>query len=136
MNDRAILNDNNKEFAKKCFKKIVDVGIDFKLSKATKKKIFDNKYKEKIFEMPKENQSIEDIIKEMEESVLPYCTNWSSPNFMGFPDAGNSIAGISRCNLFRFFATKFSKRKYMCTNWNIYGNSCYKMAKRNCWLSK
>ncbi len=38
---------------------------------------------------------MEDIIEEIKEDILPYCTNFSSNNFMGFPDAGNSIAGIS-----------------------------------------
>ena len=95
MEEKNVLNNETKEYAKKCFKEIIDIGTDFKLNEKTKKKVFDNKHKEKIFEMPNETQSVENIIKEMEENILPYCTNWSSPNFMGFPDAGNSIAGIS-----------------------------------------
>ena len=34
--------------------------------------------------------------------MLPYCTNFSSPNFMGFPDAGNSVASLGGALLYNF----------------------------------
>lgn len=92
---KKVLNEQTKDYAKECFKEAIDIGVDFKLNEQVKKQKIDNKTIEKIYEMPKETKSIEDILTEMQEEVLPYCTNWSSPNFMGFPDAGNSIAGIT-----------------------------------------
>lgn len=92
---KKVLNEQTKDYAKECFKEAIDIGVDFKLNEQVKKQKIDDKTIEKIYEMPKETKSIEDILTEMKEEVLPYCTNWSSPNFMGFPDAGNSIAGIT-----------------------------------------
>ncbi|MBU1070843.1 DegT/DnrJ/EryC1/StrS family aminotransferase [Patescibacteria group bacterium] len=42
------------------------------------------------------------ILKEFERDILPYCTNFSSPNFMGFPDSGNSVAALGGGMLYNF----------------------------------
>lgn len=97
------LDKGNKKKAKQIFSKIIDLGIDFKLQDCvTKKQITISKGKKLITRIPKDGIDIDDIIKEFAEDILPYCTNFSSTNFMGFPDSGNSIAGISGAILYNF----------------------------------
>lgn len=91
-----ILNNQNKEYASKIFHEIIDIGVDFKLQKNVLNEKFDfEKYKETICRLPENGENMEELIKEIRNNILPYCTNFSSSNFMGFPDAGNSIAAIS-----------------------------------------
>ena len=91
-----ILSNENKEYASKIFHEIVDIGVDFKLQKDVLNEKFDfEKYKENICKLPENGENMEELIEEIKNDILPYCTNFSSSNFMGFPDAGNSIAAIS-----------------------------------------
>lgn len=90
-----ILNLKNKEFAKDELKKIVDMGIDFKCQQEFAKKQFSTSQINKILEIPKNGENLDDLINYFKEDILPYCSNFSTTNFMGFPDAGNSIAGLS-----------------------------------------
>ena len=45
--------------------------------------------------MPIEGVELDKLVEKFKEEILPYCSNFSTTNFMGFPDAGNSIAGLS-----------------------------------------
>lgn len=90
-----ILNDENKDYAKRCFNEIIDMGIDFKLENKVNEKHFDRKDIEKLLILPKEESTPNKIISEFKRDILPFCTNFSNSKFMGFPDAGNSISGIS-----------------------------------------
>ena len=94
--DRNVLNEETKDYAEKIFNKIIKLGIEFKLKdEVLLKKVDSEKIKNQIYQLPEEGENMENIIKEIKDDILPYCTNFSSNNFMGFPDAGNSIAGIS-----------------------------------------
>lgn len=96
MSQGLILNKENVEYSKQLLNKIVNIGLEFKLKENVRDKHFSiSKTKEKLYKMPLEETNIEDIIKYMEEEILPYCSNFSSNKFMGFPDAGNSIGGLS-----------------------------------------
>lgn len=44
---------------------------------------------------PINGTELKELLKKFQTEILPYCSNFSNENFMGFPDAGNSIAGIS-----------------------------------------
>lgn len=90
-----IINKNNKEYAKECFKEAVELGLNFKLNNKVNEKHFDLNMLNDLMEIPMEEQGNKSVIKEFEEKILPYCTNFSNEKFMGFPDAGNSIAGIT-----------------------------------------
>ncbi|PVH91212.1 PLP-dependent transferase [Periconia macrospinosa] len=89
--------DNNE--AREFFKKVIDLGISFKTSpnvfservKAVPSKVtFDR--------MPKAGLSFEGLMQEFEDITLS-SSNWSSPNFLGFPDAANSVAGLAAAML-------------------------------------
>lgn len=98
-----ILNKKNKLEAKKFFEKIVDIGIEFKTQdKVTQKHLSAENGKKLITKLPVRGKSPDKVLDEFLEKVLPYCTNFSSPNFMGFPDAGNSVASIGAALLYNF----------------------------------
>lgn len=44
--------------------------------------------------LPQEGAPLRDVLSVFKAEILPYCTNFSSPRFMGFPDAGNALAPI------------------------------------------
>ena len=48
----------------------------------------------KIGEFPVNGESFEDLYREICENIIPYCSDFHNVSFMGFPDSGNSIAGI------------------------------------------
>lgn len=89
-----ILNTKNKEVAKEELKRIIDIGIDFKCKKNFADKQFSKEQIEELLEIPIEGKNLKDLLKYFKNHILPYCSNFSTTNFMGFPDAGNSIAGI------------------------------------------
>lgn len=92
-----ILNNQNHKYAQKLLHQVVDSGIDFKLHKEFKQHNMSgyNWEDSSIFEFPYIGSDLPDLILLFEKEVLPYCTNFSSETFMGFPDSGNSIAGIA-----------------------------------------
>ncbi len=90
-----ILNEESRKQAKDFFSKIVDMGIDFKLGdRVTNKRISKEKAECLISDLPEKSSSTADVLKEFEHEILPYCTNFSSKKFLGFPDAGNSVGAI------------------------------------------
>ena len=98
-----ILNKNNKEESKRFFERIIDLGIEFKIQdKVTPKHLSIDVGKKLITQFPAEGKEPEEILEEFVKEVLPYCTNFSSPNFMGFPDAGNSVASLGGALLYNF----------------------------------
>lgn len=94
--DKNVLNRKNRDYAERIFNDVINLGIEFKLKdEVALKKVDFEKIHNQLCQLPEEGKSMDDIIKEIKDYILPYCTNFSSNNFMGFPDAGNSIAGIS-----------------------------------------
>ena len=95
MKENFILNNNNKEDAKKYIDEIVDIGIEFKLQDDFRKKQISDDVIDKLYKMPVKPSEMKTIISTVKEEILPYCSNFGTVKFMGFPDAGNSIAGLS-----------------------------------------
>ena len=94
--NKEILNNENKETAEKLFEQIIKLGVNFKLEdEVTKRKVDFSKIQGELCDLPIKGENMEKILKIIENKILPYCTNFSSTKFMGFPDAGNSIAGIT-----------------------------------------
>lgn len=90
------LNRDNKEPVRAIIDKFIDTGIEFKLQENVRKKDFDlpknGSYKPEP--IPNKGKELESILEEFKDKYLPSCENWSSVNFMGFPDAGNSVPAI------------------------------------------
>lgn len=90
------LTNSNKDLVKHIIERVVKIGVDFK----TREKILTYKSFEDIYRMidepiPEIGKSIDEVINYVEDNVVPYSTNFSSPYSMAFPDAGNSIAALS-----------------------------------------
>ena len=90
-----ILNNENKEYAKKCFDKAINIGIDFKLNQDVIEKHIDNTFMENMLSLPINESTPESVLNDFKNEILPFCTNFSNKKFTGFPDAGNSISGIT-----------------------------------------
>jgi L-2,4-diaminobutyrate decarboxylase len=90
------ISDNNTNAAKSFFYEAIDLGLDFKSQKNVRLGKFENlKINNFVEDLPIEGMPLEDIIDEFKVRYLPYSYNFSSPRFMGFPDAGNSVAAIT-----------------------------------------
>ena len=50
---------------------------------------------QELLKTPIKGTNLDELIESFKNEMLPYCSNFSTANFMGFPDAGNSIAGLS-----------------------------------------
>src|SRR5689334_6851339 len=95
LTDNFISNDS-KEDAKQAFVKAIDTGLAFKLQSDVRETSLEGLIPENFFdEMPLNGRSMAEVQQEFETRFLPYSYNFASPNFMGFPDAGNSIAAIT-----------------------------------------
>lgn len=90
------LTESNKDLARELFINAIDEGLNFKLQEDVRTGDFSQlKAEDFIDALPEAGQPIETVQKEFNDRFLPYCYNFASPNFMGFPDAGNSIAAIA-----------------------------------------
>lgn len=88
------INGRNDEEVKKYINEVVDLGIQFKKRSQVRNSELDLEKIKEITEIPETGTDINYLLEVFEEKVLPYCTNFSSENFMGFPDSGNSISGL------------------------------------------
>lgn len=96
MDTTNFLNNDNKDFARQMFMEAIDRGISFKLQPQVRiGKIDDLQPETFVEDIPEYGKSIEAVQQEFADRFLPYCYNFASPQFMGFPDAGNSIAAIT-----------------------------------------
>lgn len=92
----AYLSEDNKHQALDLFNQVVYMGCDFKLrEQITVPYTFDEIYKLVSEALPQQGMNLQLLLGDVEKKILPYCTNFSSPYAMAFPDAGNSIAAIS-----------------------------------------
>lgn len=92
---KEILNKTNESYGRECFDEAINMCLDFKLDNKVNEKIFNRQEASKLYELPVNESTTMDTINDFKNNVLPYCTNFSSNKFMGFPDAGNSIPGIT-----------------------------------------
>ena len=90
-----VLNKENEEYAYKCFNEAVKTGMNFKLNNKVMEKHFNKNNLENLTKLPVNGLSVDKTIEEFNKDILPYCTNFASSKFMGFPDAGNTISGIT-----------------------------------------
>ncbi len=94
--EKFILGPNNKAEALKNLQRAVEIGMNFKLQESVaSKSISADDVSRIITTLDRDPASMDDLFREFEELVLPFCTNFASPRFMGFPDAANSVASIS-----------------------------------------
>ncbi|KAJ7601751.1 pyridoxal phosphate-dependent transferase, partial [Mycena rosella] len=89
-------NDNN-EAIRELLHRVVDLGIDFKTSEnvsAQGQGMSSEREHVSFTAMPDSGISPDELVRAYEE-IASKSSNWGSPNFLGFPDAGNNMAGLA-----------------------------------------
>ncbi len=99
------MNDVLSNNYRKWLHEVLDLSIDFKLDSRVNKKIISNSDIKKLLarKLPFEGIDLDDILDSFKTEVMPFCTNFSSKNFMGFPDSGNSVAALGASIIKDFF---------------------------------
>jgi L-2,4-diaminobutyrate decarboxylase len=91
-----ILDPDNSEEVERLLQQVLRDGMDFKLQDEVAQKTLKPGEEQTFIEpFPEKGIPVEELIRDFRERMLPYCTNFSSPQFTGFPDAGNSVAAIA-----------------------------------------
>ena len=89
------INDVNSDASRRFLKSVIDCCINFKLQRETIVKSISNTAVDDILEkIPEDGENLDVILNEFKQKIMPYCMNFSSPYFMGFPDSGNSTAAM------------------------------------------
>lgn len=87
-------NDQSLQSLISTFKEVLNIGIGFKMQpqvKLAKTQIPETK---SFDDIPETGINLEQLYRHFEGIALE-SSNWASPNFMGFPDSGNSVPAIA-----------------------------------------
>src|SRR6185312_4490933 len=87
--------NNNNAAIQKLLHRVVDLGIRFKTSENVFTRRMNSEYEHVSFtSIPEDGVSPDELVNEF-ENIAFKSSNWGSPNFLGFPDAGNNMAGLA-----------------------------------------
>ena len=89
-----ILNNKNKKEIQNYLRKVIEIGLEFKCQERFRTNILEKEKYNELLKFPDESKDIAELLEYFKLSILPYCSNFSSINFMGFPDSGNSMSGM------------------------------------------
>ncbi|ANC23023.1 pyridoxal-dependent decarboxylase (plasmid) [Bacillus cereus] len=92
---KYFINNENENEVKDYINEVINLGLDFKKRSKVKEASVDLENIDRITKIPIKGEELNNLLELFKEEILPYCTNFSSVNFMGFPDSGNSISGIT-----------------------------------------
>jgi L-2,4-diaminobutyrate decarboxylase len=88
------LGEDNIENVKNILTKTIERCLQFKIRSKVNQSISNEELKERYLDsLPLEGINIEALLS-MVDALLEDSVNFSSPKFLGFPDAGNSVAGL------------------------------------------
>lgn len=82
----------NAEYVKNILNSVVKYGLEFKNNAKVIPSMLPRKEDYKISD---EGMTSEMLVDFFAKKIMPSCSNFSNNGFMGFPDSGNSIAGIA-----------------------------------------
>ncbi len=96
---KYFINSKNKKECLNIFSKILQDGIEFKTNSKNDKSVLKYKEQEKIMKdllepMPIKSKDIRKVIKECKKKIIDGSVNFSSEDFLAFPDSGNSTAAM------------------------------------------
>jgi len=93
--DTCFLTDSNRDSFLATSMEYINKGINFKLNKqVVNYKDQETIMRELLEPLPDTGKELTELIKEFEEKILNNSVNFSSPNFISFPDCGNSNAAL------------------------------------------
>lgn len=88
------LNSSNRSTVESLLTEILNLGLDFKLRQQVNHfKSVDDLIRDYVVDLPSEGADTSQVIEWVKE-MLHDSINFSSTMFMGFPDTGNSVAGL------------------------------------------
>lgn len=89
--DKSYITDKNVEYVEKLLNRVIESGIEFKNNARV---IPVSLPDENFYKIDEKGVNNEELIELFIKKILPFCSNFSNSGFMGFPDSGNSIAGM------------------------------------------
>lgn len=81
---REILNQENKQYAEACLKQVLDIGLNFKLNNNFKAKKYMGQNFDKLLDIPYDGVELKKLLKNFENEILPYCSNFANENLWDF----------------------------------------------------
>ena len=96
---KYFINSNNKKECLDIFSQIIQEGIEFKTNSKNSKSVLKYKEQEGIMKdllepIPIKSKDIRKVIKECKKKIIDGSVNFSSEDFLAFPDSGNSTAAM------------------------------------------
>ena len=88
--DSKFISENNCDTVRKLVEMAVDIGLEFKTNSPV---LQSRQYSDESLKIVDDGVDNYELLKIFQNEIAPSCINFSNSNFMGFPDAGNSIAG-------------------------------------------
>lgn len=87
--------NNNDNEVRAVFNKVIDLGMSFKTSENVSSEGVKAMPGQVTFDrMPETGLSYKELIQ-LFEAIAEKSSNWGSPNFLGFPDSANNVAGLA-----------------------------------------
>ncbi len=114
MSKEHFLSPDSEPAAREAFSRAIDMGISFKSQDEVRALPLDDfNPADLIDDFPEVGKPLEEVLNDFENRFLPYSYNFSSANFMGFPDAGNSVAAITGSILADFMQQNINKPVFL-----------------------
>ena len=97
---KYFISDLNRDECLRILSEAVNIGLNFKIGKGTDNPVVNYKEQEQIMRnllepIPEGEKKLEDVVEEFKTKIMDGSVNFSSPNFMAFPDCGNSLAAMT-----------------------------------------
>jgi len=91
---------SNRERCEEILFRSISLGLDFKTGGSGGKPIVNHKEQEQIMRdilepIPEKGKNLEEVLNEFQTKIMDGSVNFSSSNFMAFPDCGNSLATMT-----------------------------------------
>ena len=94
------ISGSNREKCQDILFKAIGFGLDFKIDGSDGKKVVNCREQEQIMHdilepIPQKGKNLEEVLTEFQTKIMDGSVNFSSPNFIAFPDCGNSLAAMT-----------------------------------------
>lgn len=100
MIDGYFISGTNRERCQDILSRAIDIGLGFKIEGSGGKPVVNHKDQQQLIHdilepIPEKGKDLEQVLAEFQDKIMDGSVNFSSPNFMAFPDCGNSLASMT-----------------------------------------